>query len=82
MSAKRLAVLAVPVLVLVSSALAQVNEFSVTAGRTFVSTRRFRTRRRTTRIPTFISGTRQASRSITVGCSSAIVFSGCTGNYP
>jgi hypothetical protein len=38
MSAKRLAVLAVPVLVLVSSALAQLNEGSVTAGRTFVST--------------------------------------------
>jgi hypothetical protein len=38
MSAKRLAVLVVPVLVLVSSALAQVNEFSITAGRTFVST--------------------------------------------
>ncbi len=39
MSAKRLAVLVVPVLVLVSSALAQVNELSLTAGRTFVSTR-------------------------------------------
>jgi len=38
MSAKRLAVLVVPVLVLVSSAFAQVNELSVTAGRTFVST--------------------------------------------
>jgi hypothetical protein len=45
MSAKRLAALVVPVLVLVSSALAQgaysgagVNEVSVTAGRTFVST--------------------------------------------
>jgi hypothetical protein len=45
MSAKRLAVLVVPVLVLVSSALAQdssnlaeVNELSLTAGRTFVST--------------------------------------------
>ena len=38
MSAKRLAVLVVPVLVLVSSALAQVNEVSITAGRTFVST--------------------------------------------
>jgi hypothetical protein len=38
MSAKRLAVLVVPVLVLVSSALAQVNEFSITAGRAFVST--------------------------------------------
>jgi len=45
MSAKRLAVLVVPVLVLVSSALAQdlnnwthVNELSITAGRTFVST--------------------------------------------
>jgi hypothetical protein len=38
MSAKRLAVLAVPVLVFVSSALAQLNEGSVTAGRTFVST--------------------------------------------
>jgi hypothetical protein len=38
MSAKRLAVLIVPVLVLVSSALAQVNEVSITAGRTFVST--------------------------------------------
>jgi hypothetical protein len=38
MSAKRLAVLAVPVLVLISSALAQLNEASVTAGRTFVST--------------------------------------------
>ena len=37
-SAKRLAVLVVPVLVLVSSALAQVNEVSITAGRTFVST--------------------------------------------
>ena len=38
MSAKRLAVLVVPVLFLVASALAQVNEFSITAGRTFVST--------------------------------------------
>jgi hypothetical protein len=38
MSAKRLAVLVVPVLVLVASALAQVNEVSITAGRTFVST--------------------------------------------
>jgi len=38
MSAKRLAFLVVPVLVLVSSALAQVNEVSVTAGRVFVST--------------------------------------------
>jgi hypothetical protein len=38
MSAKRLAVLVVPVLVLVSSALAQVNDASITAGRTFVST--------------------------------------------
>jgi hypothetical protein len=38
MSAKRLALLVVPVLVLVSSALAQVNELSITAGRTFVST--------------------------------------------
>lgn len=38
MSAKRLAALVVPVLILVSSALAQVNEFSITAGRAFVST--------------------------------------------
>jgi hypothetical protein len=38
MSAKRLAVLVVPVLVLVSSALAQVNEVSITAGLTFVGT--------------------------------------------
>ena len=38
MSAKRLAVLVVPFLVLVSSALAQVNELSLTVGRTFVST--------------------------------------------
>jgi hypothetical protein len=38
MSAKRLAALVVPVLFFVSSALAQVNEFSITAGRTFVST--------------------------------------------
>jgi len=38
MSAKRLAVLVVPVLVLVSSALAQVNELSITVGRAFVST--------------------------------------------
>ena len=38
MSAKRLAVLVVPVLFLVASALAQVNEFSITAGRTFFST--------------------------------------------
>ena len=38
MSAKRLAVLVGPVLVLVSSAWAQVNEISVTGGRTFVST--------------------------------------------
>jgi hypothetical protein len=38
MSAKRLAVLVVPVLFFVSIALAQVNEFSITAGRTFVST--------------------------------------------
>jgi hypothetical protein len=38
MPAKRLAVLVVPVLVLVCSALAQVNELSITAGRTFVST--------------------------------------------
>jgi len=38
MSAQRLAALVVPVLFFVSSALAQVNEFSITAGRTFVST--------------------------------------------
>lgn len=38
MSAKRLAVLVVPVLFLVSNVWAQVNELSVTAGRTFVST--------------------------------------------
>jgi hypothetical protein len=38
MSAQRLAALVVPVLILVSSALAQVNEFSITAGRAFVST--------------------------------------------
>ena len=38
MSAKRLAVLVVPVLLLVSSAWAQVNDLSITAGRTFVST--------------------------------------------
>jgi hypothetical protein len=38
MSAKRLAALVVLVLILVSSALAQVNEFSITAGRAFVST--------------------------------------------
>ena len=38
MSAKRLAVLVVPVLFLVSSVLAQVNELSITAGRVFVST--------------------------------------------
>jgi hypothetical protein len=38
MSVKRLAVLVVPVVFLVTSVLAQVNEISVTAGRTFVST--------------------------------------------
>jgi len=38
MLAKRLAVLVVPVLFLVCSALAQVNELSITAGRAFVST--------------------------------------------
>jgi hypothetical protein len=38
MVAKRLAVLVVPVLILVSSAWAQVNQLSITAGRTFVST--------------------------------------------
>ncbi len=38
MSAKGFSVLVVPVLVLVSSALAQVNELSITAGRAFVST--------------------------------------------
>jgi hypothetical protein len=38
MPAKRLAVLVVTVLVLGSSALAQINQLSVTAGRTFVST--------------------------------------------
>jgi hypothetical protein len=38
MSAKRLAVLLAPVVFLISNALAQVNEISVTAGRTFVST--------------------------------------------
>ena len=38
MSAKRLALLVVPVLVLIASAMAQVNEVSITAGRTFVST--------------------------------------------
>jgi hypothetical protein len=43
MSAKRLAVLVVPVLVLIASALAQVNEVSITAGRTFVSTQTVRT---------------------------------------
>jgi len=39
MSAKRLAVLVAPVLFLVVGAAAQVNEISVTAGRSFVSTR-------------------------------------------
>jgi hypothetical protein len=43
MSAKRLAVLVVPVLVLIASASAQVNEVSITAGRTFVSTQAVRT---------------------------------------
>ena len=43
MSAKRLAVLVVPVLVLIASALAQVNEVSITAGRTFVSTQTVKT---------------------------------------
>ena len=43
MSAKRLAVLVVPVLVLIASASAQVNEVSITAGRTFVSTQTVRT---------------------------------------
>lgn len=38
MLTKRLAVLAVPVLVLVSSTWGQINQLSVTAGRTFVST--------------------------------------------
>jgi len=38
MSARRLAVLVVPFLVFISSAWAQVNEVSVTAGRTFIST--------------------------------------------
>jgi hypothetical protein len=38
MSSTRLALLFVPVLFLVSGALAQVNELSITAGRTFVST--------------------------------------------
>jgi len=38
MLAKRLAVLAAPVLVFVASATAQINQLSVTAGRTFVST--------------------------------------------
>jgi hypothetical protein len=38
MSGKRLALLVVPVVFLISSALAQVNEVSLTAGRTFVST--------------------------------------------
>jgi hypothetical protein len=38
MSAQRLAALVVPILILVSSALAQVNDFSITAGRAFVST--------------------------------------------
>jgi hypothetical protein len=42
MSAKRLAVLVVPVLVLIASAVAQVNEVSITAGRTFVSTQTVR----------------------------------------
>ena len=40
MSAKRLAALVVPVLFFVSSAWAQVNEFSITAGRAFVSTQK------------------------------------------
>src|SRR6266446_10897898 len=43
MSAKRLAVLVVPVLVLIASAVAQINEVSITAGRTFVSTQAVRT---------------------------------------
>jgi len=43
MSAKRLAVLVVPVLVLIASAVAQINEVSITAGRTFVSTQTVRT---------------------------------------
>jgi hypothetical protein len=38
MSAQRLAALVVPVLIFVSSVFAQVNEFSITAGRAFVST--------------------------------------------
>jgi hypothetical protein len=39
MSAKRLSILIVPFLVLASSAFAQVNELSITAGRAFVSTK-------------------------------------------
>jgi hypothetical protein len=42
MSAKSLAALVVPFLFFVSSALAQVNEVSITAGRTFVSTQTIR----------------------------------------
>jgi hypothetical protein len=42
MSSKRLVLLVVPVLFLVSGALAQINEVSVTAGRTFVSTQSVR----------------------------------------
>ena len=42
MSAKRLAALVVPTLFFVTSVLAQVNEFSITAGRTFVSTQTVR----------------------------------------
>jgi hypothetical protein len=38
MSAKRLAFFVLPVLILAASALAQINELSLTAGRTFVST--------------------------------------------
>jgi hypothetical protein len=43
MSSKRLALIVVPVLFLVSGALAQINELSVTGGRSFVSTQSVRT---------------------------------------
>jgi len=69
MSAKRLAVLIVPVLILVSSGLAQVNELSITAGRTFVSTQTIQNPPLNDPNPNIHLGTRRAWRSTTVACS-------------
>ena len=66
MSSQRLAILVVFVAVLISSAFAQLNEASVTVGRTFVSTQTIQNS--SSPNPNIHFGNEKASISTTVAC--------------